>query len=81
MREQWRGVGLSLDIALMTSDKDLAATIWRNFLGARGAQGIAYSHVSSPSLNSTDLSKIDPKTGGIVDFQGSFSHSFVVIRA
>ncbi|KIJ49923.1 hypothetical protein M422DRAFT_44671 [Sphaerobolus stellatus SS14] len=78
MREQWRGLGLSLDLALMTGDKDLGAAIWRNFLGARGAQGIDYQNypketASSPSTpqKATDPPKIDPKTGGIVDFEGS----------
>ena len=56
LREQWVGLGLSLDYALGLSapsaraiaghkagdsDAEMAAAIWRNFLGARGAQGIA----------------------------------------
>ncbi len=41
-REQWAGLGLSLDLALAEgSDPMLAGVIWRNFLGARGAQGFA----------------------------------------
>ena len=54
-REQWVGLGLSLDYSLGLSspsaqalagpkaadaDAEMAAAIWRNFLGARGAQGI-----------------------------------------
>lgn len=59
-REQWAGLGLSLDYALGLSiptpssskqlqdlayvppgsDSEFAAAVWRNFLGARGAQGI-----------------------------------------
>ena len=55
LREQWAGLGLTLDYALGLSspyatkeagaksgdgDAELAAAIWRNFLGARGAHGI-----------------------------------------
>ena len=41
-REQWGGLGLALDLALAhDSDTMLAAAMWRNLLGARGAQGLA----------------------------------------
>jgi len=41
-REQWAGLGVALDLALAQgSDGALAAAIWRNLLGARGAQGLA----------------------------------------
>jgi cytochrome b pre-mRNA-processing protein 3 len=41
-REQWAGLGVALDLALAQgSDAVLAAAMWRNFLGARGAQGLA----------------------------------------
>jgi cytochrome b pre-mRNA-processing protein 3 len=50
-REQWAGLGLSLDLALAQgSDAMLAGSIWRNFLGARGAQGFALA--VSPSHSS-----------------------------
>lgn len=50
-REQWNGLGLTLDYALGLSspyssvqrndgDAEMAAVVWRNFLGARGAHGI-----------------------------------------
>ena len=50
-RDQWIGLGVSLDYALALScpsvqstqgcsDQEIAAVVWRNFLGARGAQGI-----------------------------------------
>ena len=40
-REQWTGLSLSLDLALAhNSDAMLAGAIWRNLLGARGAQGL-----------------------------------------
>jgi cytochrome b pre-mRNA-processing protein 3 len=41
-REQWAGLGVALDLALAEgSDAALAAAMWRNLLGARGAQGLA----------------------------------------
>jgi cytochrome b pre-mRNA-processing protein 3 len=41
-REQWAGLGVALDLALAQgSDAVLAAAMWRNMLGARGAQGLA----------------------------------------
>ncbi|KAI0306237.1 hypothetical protein B0F90DRAFT_1623146 [Multifurca ochricompacta] len=41
-REQWAGLGLALDLALaQESDAVFAAAMWRNLLGARGAQGLA----------------------------------------
>jgi cytochrome b pre-mRNA-processing protein 3 len=50
-REQWAGLGLSLDLALAQgSDAILAGSIWRNLLGARGAQGFALA--LSPSQSS-----------------------------
>ncbi|KAF8486757.1 hypothetical protein F5888DRAFT_1760218 [Russula emetica] len=52
-REQWAGLGLSLDLDLAQgSDAMLAGSIWRNLLGARGAQGFALAlppSQSSPS--------------------------------
>ena len=41
-KEQWMGLGLSFDLALMQGDMEMAAAVWRNLLGARGARGIAY---------------------------------------
>lgn len=41
-KEQWAGLGLSCDLALVQGDQEMAAAIWRNLLGARGAQGIEY---------------------------------------
>lgn len=45
-REQWAGLGLAFDIALVKGDEELAAAVWRNFMGARGSQGIAYPSTS-----------------------------------
>lgn len=39
-REQYNGLNLSLDLGLVKGDMEMAGAIWRNFLGARGAQGI-----------------------------------------
>jgi len=49
-REQWAGLGLSLDLALAQgSDAILAGAIWRNYLGARGAQGLALALAPPPT--------------------------------
>jgi cytochrome b pre-mRNA-processing protein 3 len=40
LKEQWAGLGLSLDLGLVRSDTELAAAVWRNLLGGRGASGI-----------------------------------------
>ena len=49
-KEQWAGMGLSFDLGLVKGDMELAGAIWRNLLGARGAQGIAYpdTPISTP---------------------------------
>ncbi|KAF7984428.1 hypothetical protein HWV62_14494 [Athelia sp. TMB] len=39
-KEQYNGLNLSLDLGLVKGDMEMAGAIWRNFLGARGAQGI-----------------------------------------
>ena len=46
-KEQWAGMGLSFDLGLVKGDMELAGAVWRNLLGARGAQGIAYPNASS----------------------------------
>ncbi|PPQ94506.1 hypothetical protein CVT25_014160 [Psilocybe cyanescens] len=60
-KEQWAGMGLSLDLGLVTSDMELAGAVWRNVLGARGAQGIVYNQPSSPSSPSS-LSPSSPSS-------------------
>lgn len=42
LKEQWAGLGLSLDLGLVRSDAELAAAVWRNLMGGRGASGIAF---------------------------------------
>lgn len=39
-KEQWAGLGMSLDLALVRGDAELAGALWRNVLGGRGARGI-----------------------------------------
>lgn len=39
-KEQWAGMGMSLDLGLIRGDAEMAAAVWRNLLGARGASGI-----------------------------------------
>ncbi|KXN85188.1 CBP3-like protein [Leucoagaricus sp. SymC.cos] len=41
-KEQWAGLGLSFDLALVKGDQEMAGAVWRNLLGARGARGITY---------------------------------------
>lgn len=48
-KEQWAGMSLAFDLSLVKGDMQMAAAVWRNLLGARGAQGIAYPSPSSPS--------------------------------
>lgn len=50
LKEQWAGLGMSFDVGLVKGDTELAAAVWRNFLGARGARGIVYP--SSPEAKS-----------------------------
>ena len=47
-KEQWAGLGLSFDLAMVQGDQEMAAAVWRNLLGARGAQGIEYPTPGSP---------------------------------
>lgn len=64
-KEQWAGMGMSFDYGLVHSDAELAAAVWRNLLGARGARGIAY-----PSPDGTDSAfyrRTINLTGGAVD--------------
>ncbi|TFK23347.1 hypothetical protein FA15DRAFT_594332 [Coprinopsis marcescibilis] len=41
-KEQWAGLGMAFDLGMVQGDMEMAAAIWRNVLGARGAQGIEY---------------------------------------
>lgn len=43
-KEQWAGMGLAFDLGLVQGDMQMAAAVWRNILGARGAKGIPLSN-------------------------------------
>lgn len=49
-REQLTGLSLSFDYAMMKGDVEMAAAIWRNLLGARGAKGIAFPGSNAPAF-------------------------------
>ncbi|KAJ7647544.1 hypothetical protein FB45DRAFT_893715 [Roridomyces roridus] len=50
-KEQWTGFCLAFDLALVNGDMEMAAAVWRNLLGARGASGIAFpDDPSAPSF-------------------------------
>ncbi|KAF8516228.1 ubiquinol-cytochrome C chaperone-domain-containing protein [Gautieria morchelliformis] len=53
-REQWAGLGLACDAALITGDKDMASAMWRNLMGARGARGIAYPTLSTTPVGTSE---------------------------
>lgn len=40
---------MSMDYALIKGDSEMAAAVWRNFLGGRGARGIVYPSSITPS--------------------------------
>jgi len=58
LKEQWAGLGMSLDLGLAMNDAEMAGAVWRNLLGARDARGIPYS--TSPGYRRS----INPLTGG-----------------
>ena len=62
-KEQWAGMGMAFDLALIQGDMEMAAAIWRNLLGARGAQGIAYP---SPNAKSQGFRRSVNLVGGEV---------------
>ncbi|KAI0073439.1 hypothetical protein K474DRAFT_1666625 [Panus rudis PR-1116 ss-1] len=62
LKEQWAGLGLSMDYALVKGDAEMAGAVWRNFLGARGARGIVYPSSSLNSPSSSSPSSTSPST-------------------
>ena len=58
LKEQWAGLGMSLDLGLAIGDAEMAGAVWRNLLGARGARGIPYD--TSAGFRRS----INPLTGG-----------------
>lgn len=90
-KEQWAGMGLSFDLSLVKGDMEMAAAVWRNLLGARGAHGIAYSSPSSLSPNFrrsvnlvggevVDVAKLNLEEEETVD-DGSGVHDFLPEQA
>ena len=66
-KEQWAGMGMSFDYGLVRSDAELAAAMWRNLLGARGARGIAYPLSDGTDRNKAFFRRTINLTGGAVD--------------
>lgn len=65
LKEQLTGLSTSFDLGLVRGDADLAAAVWRNFLGARGARGIVYP--SSPEAKGTYFRRSINLVGGEVE--------------
>lgn len=64
-KEQWAGMGLSFDLGLVKGDQEMAAAVWRNLLGARGAQGIAFPN--SPPDKKTFRRSVNLVGGEVVN--------------
>jgi cytochrome b pre-mRNA-processing protein 3 len=60
-------MGLSLDLGLVKGDMELAGAVWRNLLGARGAQGIAYPDTSSSSPTPHYRRSVNLVGGEVID--------------
>lgn len=54
-KEQWAGMGLSFDLALINSDMEMAAAVWRNLLGARGARGIVFPESTTTTVDGKQI--------------------------
>ena len=66
-KEQWAGMGLSFDLGLVKGDMELAGAVWRNLLGARGAQGIVYPDTSRSNLAPHFRRSVNLVGGQVVD--------------
>ncbi|PIL26877.1 hypothetical protein GSI_11057 [Ganoderma sinense ZZ0214-1] len=66
-KEQWAGMGMSFDYGLAHSDAELAAAVWRNLLGARGARGIAYPSSDCADRDTPFYRRTINLAGGAVD--------------
>ncbi|KAK0187201.1 hypothetical protein F5146DRAFT_985266 [Armillaria mellea] len=65
-KEQWAGMWMSLDYAMVKGDMELAAAVWRNLLGARGAAGIAYPDPNDPNAPASYRRTVN-LVGGLVE--------------
>lgn len=66
LKEQWAGLGMSMDLGLVRGDAELAAAVWRNLLGARGAAGISLPGKTEPSAHGEFRRSVN-LVGGMVD--------------
>ncbi|KAG9309191.1 hypothetical protein JVU11DRAFT_10905 [Chiua virens] len=72
-KEQWAGLGMSMDLGLVKGDAEMAAAVWRNLLGGRGARGISppCASVTPSTSDSDDASKSFRRSvnlvGGLVE--------------
>lgn len=67
LKEQWAGLGMSLDLALVKGDTEMAGAIWRNLLGGRGARGIIYPSSLPPDEAQTFFRRSINLVGGKVE--------------
>ncbi|KAG1748087.1 hypothetical protein EDB19DRAFT_1893821 [Suillus lakei] len=63
LKEQWAGMGMSLDLGLVRGDAEMAAAVWRNLLGARGASGIGLDR----EVNGSGYRRAVNLVGGLVE--------------
>ena len=73
-KEQWAGLGMSMDLGLVKGDAEMAAAVWRNVMGGRGARGIPLPGVaanqSTSEAQNTSKSKFRRSVnlvGGLVE--------------
>ena len=66
-KEQWAGMGLSFDIGLVKGDAEMAGAVWRNLLGARGAQGIVYPTTSTANSTAAFRRSVNLVGGEVVN--------------
>ncbi|KAG5637880.1 hypothetical protein H0H81_002843 [Sphagnurus paluster] len=69
-KEQWAGMGLAFDLGLVKGDQEMAGAVWRNLLGARGAQGIAFPEPQTPNTESDTPSSTPRKFRRSVNLVG-----------
>ncbi|KZT43699.1 hypothetical protein SISSUDRAFT_1057248 [Sistotremastrum suecicum HHB10207 ss-3] len=83
-RDQWQGLGLAFDYGLVTSDVEVAAAVWRNFLGARGALGLEgrgqvvnYAGLEKPTPEQLVRDPDADDGSGVRDFEGEERDKYV----
>ncbi|KAF9220681.1 hypothetical protein BS17DRAFT_803957 [Gyrodon lividus] len=63
LKEQWSGLGMSMDLGLVRGDTEMAAAVWRNLLGGRGAKGILLPGQGGGGTGSIDGTGSGSKAG------------------